>query len=231
MEPEPPFPYQRYDQLMTTEIPSVRQPRADAERNRRRILDAASRVFAQRGPTATLGDVSQAAGVGIGTVYRKFRDKQALLDALFEDKIGGIMKVLDDAAELSDPGQAFRTYLFGMIELHARDRSLATVLFGPERYDRFPMHLSDRLASSADRFIANAVAAGELRSGFSRQDTIALAAMVSTIALAARATDPELWRRYACMVIDGTRPTTAAAPLTPEPPSFRAMTEALSRVL
>lgn len=216
---------------MTTEAPSARRPRADAERNRRRVLDAATQVFADHGPAATLGDVAQAAGVGIGTIYRKFPDKQALLDALFDDKIDAIMQIVEEAAQITDPGTAFRTYLFGMIELHARDRSVATVLFGPDRYDRFPSHLSDRLGTGADRLIADAIAAGELRPGFTRQDTIALGVMVSTIALASRDTDPELWRRYASLVVDGTRPTTGTAPFAPEPPAFRAMTEALSTVL
>lgn len=216
---------------MSTSAPSGRRPRADAERNRRRILDAATRVFAERGPAATLGDVATAATVGIGTIYRKFPDKQALLDALFEDRIDAIMRVVDEAAELADPGEAFRAYLVGMIGLHAADRSLATVLFAPGRYDRFPPELSDRLGATADRLIADAVAAGELRPGFTRQDTIALAAMVSTIALATREDDPELWRRYADIVVNGTRATAGAAPLAPEPPGFRAMTEALSRVL
>lgn len=216
---------------MTPDAPTGRRPRADAERNRRRVLDAATRVFADQGPAATLGDVAKAAGVGIGTIYRKFPDKQALLDALFDDKSGAIMRIVEEAAGIADPGEAFRSYLFGMIELHARDRSLATVLFGPDRYDRFPPALSDRLGSTADRLIADAVAAGELRAGFTRQDTIALAVMVSTIARASLDADPGLWRRYASLVVDGTRPGAAAAPLAPEPPEFRAMTEALSRVL
>ncbi|GIT79653.1 TetR family transcriptional regulator [Leifsonia sp. LS1] len=215
---------------MSTTASPARRPRADAERNRRRVLDAATQVFAEHGPAATLGDVARAAGVGVGTIYRKFPDKQALLDALFDDKIDGIMRIVDEASLISDAGEAFRSYLFGMIELHACDRSIATVLFAPGRYDRFPPELSERLGSTADRLIADAVAAGELRPGFTRQDTIALAAMVSTIALAARDTEPDLWRRYASVVVDGTRPG-AGDRLAPEPPAFRAMTEALSKVL
>jgi AcrR family transcriptional regulator len=216
---------------MSTTAQPERRPRADAERNRRRVLDAASQVFAERGPTATLNDVAQAAGVGVGTIYRKFPDKQALLDELLEDKVGAIMQIVDDAAVITDPGEAFRHYLVGIVEMHARDRSLSTVLFGPERYDRFPPQLSERLASTADQLIANAIAAGELRSGFTRQDTIAIAVMISTIAMASRDAEPELWRRYADLIIDGSRPSASPAALTPAPPEFRAMTEALSRVL
>lgn len=214
---------------MTTETIAARRPRADAERNRRRVLDAARQVFAERGATATLADVAQAAGVGVGTIYRKFPDKDAVLDALLADKIDTVMRIATDAAELTDPGEAFRTYLSGMIEVHARDRSLTTVLFGPGRFDRFPFEQADLLADTCDRLIANAIAAGELRDGFTRQDTTALAVMVSTIAAAKQEADSELWRRYALIIIDGTRPAAASAPLTPEPPAFPTMTEALGR--
>ncbi|MFB4354264.1 helix-turn-helix domain-containing protein [Microbacterium sp. LS_15] len=216
---------------MTTEAPATRRPRSDAERNRRRILDAASRVFAAHGPAATLSDVAAEAGVGIGTIYRKFPDKAALLDALFDDKIGAVMAVLDAASAIAHPGEAFRDYLSGMIELHARDRSLATVLFGPDRFDRFPADVSDRLSAGADALIRDAVAAGEVREGFTRQDTIALGVMVGTLAVASRDSGLELWRRYASIVVAGTRPSASPAPLLPQPLGFREMAESLSRVL
>jgi len=211
--------------------PTSRPPRADAERNRRRILDAATRVFADSGPAATLNDVARAAGVGIGTIYRKFPDKEALLDALLEDKVAAVVQVAVDAAELADPGVAFRAYLFGMIEVHARDRSLATILFAPTRHERVPADFTQRLAPTADALIAEAIAAGELRVGFTRQDTTVLAVMVSAIAAATRSQDPDLWRRYAQVVVDGTRPTAATGPLAPDPLSFTRTAEALGGTL
>ena len=205
--------------------------RADAARNRRRVLDAATLVFAEKGPAATLNDVARAAGVGIGTIYRKFPDKEALLDALFDDKIDTVMTVALDAARIADAGAAFRTYLLGMIEVHSADRSLATVLFAPNRVERFPPDLAAQLASTADRIIANAVAAGELRAGFTRQDTTVLAVMVRAIATATREVDPDVWRRYAQIVVDGTRPTTESSELSPGPLSFTSTADALGRAL
>ncbi|MGP3535128.1 TetR/AcrR family transcriptional regulator [Microbacterium sp. RD1] len=208
-----------------------RRPRADAERNRRRILDAATRVFAEHGPRATLNDVARAAGVGVGTIYRKYPDKEALLDALFDDKIDGILGVVRDAAAIGSPGEAFRAYLRGIIELHASDRSLATVLFGPGRYERFSAERFDELATTADALIDAAVAAGELRPGFTRQDTTVLAVMVGSVAVATRASDADAWRRYATIVVDGTRPSGDPSPLTPAPLPFRDTTDALGRML
>ena len=199
---------------------SRRQPRADATRNRRRILDAATSVFAEKGPAATLSDVARTAGVGIGTIYRNF-----------DDKIDTVIRVAVEAAEVQDPGVAFRTYLWGMIEAHSLDRSLATVLFTSNRVDRFPAHLSDQLASTADGLIAAAIEAGELRAGFTRQDTTVLAIMVRTIVAATGETAPGLWRRYADIVVDGTRPTSHAGPLRPAPLDFTSTAEALGRTL
>ena len=210
---------------------SRRQPRADATRNRRRILDAATSVFAEKGPAATLSDVARTAGVGIGTIYRNFDDKESLLDALFDDKIDTVIRVAVEAAEVQDPGVAFRTYLWGMIEAHSLDRSLATVLFTSNRVDRFPAHLSDQLASTADGLIAAAIEAGELRAGFTRQDTTVLAIMVRTIVAATGETAPGLRRRYADIVVDGTRPTSHAGPLRPAPLDFTSTAEALGRTL
>lgn len=201
------------------------------ERNRRRILDAATHVFAVAGPSATLNDVATAAGVGIGTIYRKFSDKEALLDALLEDKIETVIQVAVNAATIDDPGAAFRTYLHGMLAVHAADRSLATIMFGPHRNERFRGELAHRLAEAADGLIAAAIAAGELRSGFTKQDTTVLAVMVGTIAAAARGADPDVWRRYAQLVVDGTRPTAHTDPLAPDPLSFVSTAEALGRTL
>lgn len=135
--------------------------------------------------------------MGIGTIYRKFSDKEALLDALLEDKIETVIQVAVNAATIDDPGAAFRTYLHGMLAVHAADRSLATIMFGPHRNERFRGELAHRLAEAADGLIAAAIAAGELRSGFTKQDTTVLAVMVGTIAAAARGADPDVWRRYA----------------------------------
>jgi AcrR family transcriptional regulator len=217
--------------MIAEPLPTPKPPRADAERNRRRVLDAATLVFAQSGPSATLNDVALAAGVGIGTIYRKFPDKEALLDALFDDKIDTVMQVALDAARIDDAGLAFRSYLLGMIEVHAADRSLATVLFAPNRVERFPPKLAEQLASTADGIIAKAVEAGELRRGFTRQDTTVLAVMVRSIATTTRQFDANAWRRYAQIVVDGTRPTNQTEPLAPEPLAFARTAEALGRAL
>lgn len=214
---------------MVTLTPLTRVPRADAERNRRRVLDAAARLFAERGATATLNDVARAAGVGVGTIYRKFPDKEALLDALFDDKIDSLVRLADEASMIDDPGAAIRGFLLGLMEKRATDRGLDAILTAPGRSARFSKELGRQFAPTVDRLVARAICAGELRPDFTGQEVCLLGFMVGKVADITRATDPETWRRYAQLLIDGTRPTAGTEPLSPAPLSFTDIATALGR--
>src|SRR4051794_41954669 len=78
--------------------------RKDAERNRQRILDAAQELFAERGQAVTLNEIARHAGVGVGTVYRRFPDKDELIEGLFEQRIDRLAEILDRAPPNPDPG-------------------------------------------------------------------------------------------------------------------------------
>src|SRR5215218_6134927 len=73
--------------------------RRDAERNRRRILEAAAEVFAERGLAVTMDDIADHAGVGVGTVYRRFPNKDLLIDALLEDRLAELVAMAERAQE------------------------------------------------------------------------------------------------------------------------------------
>jgi len=209
--------------------PLTRAPRADAERNRRRVLDAAARVFAERGATATLNDVARAAGVGVGTVYRKFPDKEALLDALFDDKIDSLVRLADEASMIDDAGAAIRGFLLGLMEKRATDRGLDAILTVPGRSVRFSEELGRQFAPTVDRLVARAIHAGELRPDFTGQEVCLLGFMVGKVADITRITDPDAWRRYAQLLVDGTRPSAGTEPLSPGPLSFTDIAAALGR--
>src|SRR3954463_1906613 len=85
--------------LTSTERPL----RKDAERNRQRILTAAGELFTERGLGVTLDDIARHAGVGVGTVYRRYADKELLIDALFEQRPEMMCAIATDALELADP--------------------------------------------------------------------------------------------------------------------------------
>ncbi len=84
-----------------------RPPRADALRNRARVLDAAEEVFAARGTTASTEEVAKAAGVGIGTVFRHFPTKADLLEAVFVTQLRRLAGEAEALASADDPGEAF----------------------------------------------------------------------------------------------------------------------------
>src|ERR1700759_2379757 len=90
---------------------SERPLRRDAERNRQRILAAAAEVFTERGLDATLDEVARAAGVGVGTVYRRFPDKETLVTELFRDRIDALVTVAEEACLAPDPWRGLISYI------------------------------------------------------------------------------------------------------------------------
>lgn len=203
--------------------------RADAERNRLRVMEAAHRVFAERGSQATLNDIAAAAGVGVGTVYRKFADKEEVLDALLDQKVDALVDLAERAAELAEPGPAIRRLLLDVMAERARDRGLDAVLTAPARSARFAEKLRRQFIPTVDRLVVDAIAAHELRNDFSAQEVCLLAFMVGKVADVTRDTDADLWRRYAQLLIDGTRHWDGAPALVPDALSFEQNAAALGR--
>src|SRR5579875_2240178 len=107
---------------------SDRPLRRDAALNRRRILHAAAEVFTARGLGASLDDVARQAGVGVGTVYRRFPDKDTLIEALFEERLGAITGVAERALAEPDSWTALVTFLENASSLMAADRGLREIL-------------------------------------------------------------------------------------------------------
>jgi AcrR family transcriptional regulator len=98
------------------QVVSEREPRADARRNRDRLLTAASRLFVEQGPEASYIDIAKAAGVGVGTVYRHFPARDELIEAAYRSELD---TVIDAAAELLrslPPEQALRTWMDRFID-------------------------------------------------------------------------------------------------------------------
>ena len=179
--------------------------RRDAERNRQRILRAAAVVFTQRGLDATLDDVAREAGVGVGTVYRRFPDKESLVAELFADRIDTMVAVAEQACAAPDPWQALVSYL----EYAAR--SLATDL-GLRQLMMFATYGRDRVAYAREqmrpvvsKLVQRAQEAGELRADFSASDVPIIAFMLASAAEYTSPVQPDLWRRYLELIIDGLR--------------------------
>ena len=111
----------------------------------------------------------------------------------------------------------------------AADRGLDAILSTPGRSARFAEELGQRFIPTVDGLVARAIDAGELRADFSGQEVCILGFMVGKVADITRDTDPGLWRRYAQMLIDGTRYREGDPPLVPDPLSFEENAAALGR--
>ena len=192
--------------------------RADAERNRQRILAAAAEVLSERGLDATLDEVARAAGVGVGTVYRRFPDKESLIQELFKDRIDAMVRAAEQALTEPDPWQALVTYLDSAISLMAANTGLRQLLmfstYGKERisYARKQMH------PVITKLVERAQASGDLRPDFAGTDVKMIVFMLTSVAEYAPASRPDLWRRYLALLIDGLRPACDTATELPAPP-------------
>ena len=110
------------------EAPAARPLRRDAERNRQAILRAAAEVFTTRGLQASLDDVARHAGVGVGTVYRRFPDKESLAEALFEERIEAMVALAEKALAEPDSWTGLVSFLEGACTQLATDRGLHQLL-------------------------------------------------------------------------------------------------------
>jgi AcrR family transcriptional regulator len=203
--------------MASTSPPASERPlRRDAERNRLRILQAAREVFADRGFDASLDQIAAHAGVGVGTVYRRFPDKDTLIDALFEDRIGEVAAAGQRALTASDPWQGLVDFLQQTNALLARDRGLKQALLsrGAHRTE----HAREKIVPIATELVARAQQAGTLRADLDPLDLPIIQLMVSAIAEFTREVSPELWQRALTIIIDGlatTRQTPTPLPGKP----------------
>jgi AcrR family transcriptional regulator len=189
--------------------------RRDAARNRQRILEAASEVFTEQGLEAGLDEVARQAGVGVGTVYRRFRTKEELVEALFEDRVDAVAALAERAAEEPDPWTGLASFMEQMAELLAGDLGLRQLLmFATYGQDRVA-YARRRNAPLIQKLVERAQAAGQVRPDLMLTDIPFLVFVLTEAAQIARPAGPDLWRRYLAIILDGIRP--AREGLTPLP--------------
>jgi AcrR family transcriptional regulator len=174
--------------------------RADAQRNLERVLDAAAELFAERGCDVSVDEIARHAGVGHATVFRRFPTKDALISAVVSKQIRELTAFVEAALAEEDAGEAFRAFVWHAGEMHARDRGLH------EGFNRC-VAVADVAEAKAelnaliDQLIERAQQAGALRRDVSAED---VSTLVSTaIRGAYGSAEPELWRRYVAVVLDG----------------------------
>jgi AcrR family transcriptional regulator len=187
--------------------PPARPLRRDAERNRQRILRAAALEFSERGLEVTLDDVARRAGVGVGTVYRRFPDKEALVHVLFQDHIDALVAVAKEACEAPDPWAALVSFLTYAAAALAGDLGLRQLMmFATYGGDRVG-YAREQMRPVVNEIVTRAQEAGCLRADFAATDVPMITFMLASVSQYASPVQPRLWERYLTMIIDGLRPS------------------------
>ncbi|GIH46100.1 transcriptional regulator, TetR family [Microbispora rosea] len=185
----------------------VRSLRADARRNREAVLDAAAELFARRGDAVQMDEIAERAGLGVGTLYRHFADKRALLAAIIGRRFEAITGLARAADEAEDPWVAFETLLYGYLESAEADAAFRFALLGPEEpsWNDIAAEKTD-FSAITERIVRRAVDAGRLRADFRADDFVLI-----TRGAMANMTGAGAWRRHVMLVLEGIRGSGAAA--------------------
>ena len=144
--------------------PSGRKPRADAERNRQRLIEAAKASFARDGGSASLEEIARSAGVGIGTLYRHFPTREALISGVYSDAVGQLSAAAESLAKTHPPTEALRRWLLLFVDYLATKKIMANTLtsLGGDMSTLYA-GTGDMLRNAVDALAARAIDAGEIR--------------------------------------------------------------------
>ena len=152
---------------------TVRKPRADAIRNRERVLEAAKAVFSAGGPEASLEAVARKAGVGIGTLYRHFPTREALFEAVYRREVQQLSELAEQLKSEADPVDALRRWLRSNVEFVATKKGMSAALaLAVQSSSELTAFSFERLTKAVGALLDRAVAAGEIRSDISPEDLL-----------------------------------------------------------
>jgi AcrR family transcriptional regulator len=150
-----------------------RKPRADAVRNRDRVLKAAKAVFSAGGPDASLEAVARHAGVGIGTLYRHFPTREALYEAVYRREVDQLGELAEQLKSERSPVEALRRWLRSNVEFVATKKGMSAALaLAAHGTSELSAYSFDRLTKAVGELLDRAVAAGEIRSNVGPEDLL-----------------------------------------------------------
>lgn len=150
-----------------------RKPRADALRNRERVLEAAKAVFSAGGPEASLEAVAKRAGVGIGTLYRHFPTREDLFEAVYRREVDQLGELAEQLKTARDPVDALRRWLRSNVEFVATKKGMSAALaLTFQSSSELAAFSMDRLSRAIGSLLDRAVAAGEMRGDVSPADLL-----------------------------------------------------------
>ena len=177
--------------------------RRDAQLNRERILDAARAAFAEHGLDVGVDEIARRAGVGMGTLYRRFPTKQSLVHAILEDRLDQLRPATESARAAEDPWEGFVELILATVAQQADDHGFGQMVvlrFGPQAV---PDGIRRRFFAPLEDLLARAQAAGRVRPDVSAADLPAIVRMAGAAALGADL--PRECARHVGLLLDGLR--------------------------
>jgi AcrR family transcriptional regulator len=189
-----------------------RPMRADAQRNYQRLLSAAAAAFAEHGADdVSLEEIARRAGVGIGTLYRHFPTRQALLEAVYREQVEAVRAAAEKQLRSDAPGEALAAWLRALVDFSSTKHSLTTALLATmDRDSELLSSCSAVIRGAAEALLARAQEAGAVRADVDAKDLIRLVHAVNLAAQHGPA-DPDQRDRMLGFVLDGLRPQPAGA--------------------
>ncbi len=152
---------------------TARKPRADAARNRERVLEAAKVVFSAGGPEASLEAVARTAGVGIGTLYRHFPTREALFEAVYRREVQQLADLAEKLKQESHPIDALRQWMRSNVKFVATKKGMSAALaLAAYKNSKLFSYSFDRLKQAVGALLDRAIAAGEIRDDISSEDLL-----------------------------------------------------------
>ncbi|HEV2777728.1 MAG TPA: helix-turn-helix domain-containing protein [Solirubrobacteraceae bacterium] len=182
--------------------------RADARRNRARVVAAAAAAFAETGLDAQVEDIARRAGVGVGTLYRHFPTKDALVAALAEEHFERLADTVEAALEddaSGDSWEAFTTTIWRIADTVAADVAWCEIVGGHPTAVQAASRGQHRLAAATSALLARAQESGQMRADVTFGDISTIMCGFGHIAAAQRAGAALDWKRYLDIALDGLR--------------------------
>ncbi|MCJ0901953.1 TetR/AcrR family transcriptional regulator [Rhodococcus sp. ARC_M6] len=179
--------------------------RADAARNRQLIIDAARELFAEEGIDVTLDDVARRARVGVGTVYRRFSNKEELIDGVFQQNFADMAAATEASLANPDPWDALVTFAEFACGRMSVNRGLKDVLNGTDEGCEQVAGQRSIIEPAVEEIFKRAQDAGMLRPDAVPTDLFGLIFMVGAVTEFAQPVNPTVWRRYMSVMLDGLR--------------------------
>lgn len=179
-----------------------RHLRADARRNRVRVMEAAREVFSERGPEARMEEVAQRAGVGVGTLYRNFPDKETLIAELIAESMQQMTSAAREALDAEDTWEAFEGVVRSMVGTMSKNRAFAGALPWAEE-EKYLSEVREELVGVMERLMGRVQQAGMLRSDVVHEELMVL--LFGLVQAAPHLTSSNGQERCVSVVLDGLR--------------------------